>query len=112
MKAKVLGCSGGIGGELRTTSMLLDHDMLIDAGTGVGDLSIDELSQIDQSSSRTRTWITWRRIPFIVDTVGWMRDKPLTVHATRETLDILQDASVQLEAVARLHADSRRAARR
>ena len=47
MKLKILGCSGGIGGELRTTSMLLDHDVLVDAGTGVGDLSVAELAQID-----------------------------------------------------------------
>ena len=40
MKLRILGCSGGISGDLRTTSMLLDHDVLIDAGTGVGDLSI------------------------------------------------------------------------
>ena len=34
MRIKVLGCSGGIGGRhLRTTSFLLDHDILIDAGT-------------------------------------------------------------------------------
>jgi cAMP phosphodiesterase len=29
-------------------------------------------------------------IPFIVDTVGWMRDRPITLHATNETLDILK----------------------
>lgn len=47
MKLKVLGCSGGIGGNLRTTSFLLDHDVLIDAGTGVMNLSVDELKLID-----------------------------------------------------------------
>ena len=47
MKLRILGCSGGIGGSLRTTSMLLDHDVLIDAGTGVGDLSLEEMSAID-----------------------------------------------------------------
>ena len=48
MKLRILGCSGGIGGRhLRTTSMLLDHDILIDAGTGVTDLSIAELAMID-----------------------------------------------------------------
>jgi hypothetical protein len=41
MKLRILGCSGGIGGDLRTTSMLLGHDVLIDAGTGVGDLSLE-----------------------------------------------------------------------
>ena len=33
MKIRVLGCSGGIGGGLRTTSLLVDEDILIDAGT-------------------------------------------------------------------------------
>lgn len=36
MQIKILGCSGGVGGKLRTTSMLVDHDILIDAGTGFG----------------------------------------------------------------------------
>src|ERR1017187_6729710 len=47
IKLRILGCSGGIGGNARTTAMLLDHDVLIDAGTGVGDLSLSELSLID-----------------------------------------------------------------
>ena len=48
MKLKILGCSGGIGGKhLRTTSLLIDKDILIDAGTGVMDLSIAEMSVID-----------------------------------------------------------------
>ena len=48
MKLRVLGCSGGIGGpHLRTTSLLLDQDILIDAGTGAADLSIDQLAAID-----------------------------------------------------------------
>jgi len=90
MKLRVLGCSGGIGGDLRTTSMLLDHDTLIDAGTGVGDLSINELAQIDHVFVTHSHMDHVTSIPFIADTVGWMRDKPITLHATRETLDILK----------------------
>ena len=90
MRLKILGCSGGIGGDLRTTSMLLDHDTLIDAGTGVGDLSINELAQIDHIFVTHSHMDHVTSIPFIADTVGWMRDKPITVHATRETLDILK----------------------
>ena len=48
MKLRVLGCSGGIGGKLRTTSLLLDDDVLIDAGTGVGDLSMEAMAKIEQ----------------------------------------------------------------
>lgn len=47
MRLRVLGCSGGIGANSHTTAMLLDEDILIDAGTGVGTLSLDELSKID-----------------------------------------------------------------
>jgi ribonuclease BN (tRNA processing enzyme) len=91
MKLRILGCSGGIGGDLRTTSMLLDRDVLIDAGTGVGDLAIAELAQIDHVFVTHSHMDHVASIPFIVDTVGWMRDKPLTVHATAETLSILRE---------------------
>ena len=51
MRIRVLGCSGGIGGaNLRTTSLLIDDDILVDAGTGVGDLSIAELKRISTIS--------------------------------------------------------------
>jgi ribonuclease BN (tRNA processing enzyme) len=90
IKLRILGCSGGIGGNARTTSMLLDHDVLIDAGTGVGDLSLSELSLIDH------VFITHSHldhnacIPLLVDSVGFTRDTPLTIHATEATLEILR----------------------
>jgi len=90
MQLKVLGCSGGIGGSLRTTSMLLDHDVLIDAGTGVGDLTLVELKQIDHIFVTHSHLDHVACIPFLVDTVGGMRAAPVIVHATRETLDALR----------------------
>ncbi len=47
MQIRVLGCSGSIAAGSRTTSFLLDDDVLIDAGTGVGDLTLEELTGID-----------------------------------------------------------------
>jgi ribonuclease BN (tRNA processing enzyme) len=47
MQIRVLGCSGSIAAGCRTSSFLLDEDVLIDAGTGVGDLTLDELTRID-----------------------------------------------------------------
>jgi ribonuclease BN (tRNA processing enzyme) len=91
MKLRILGCSGGIGGELRTTSMLLDNDTLIDAGTGVGDLSVAELTLIDHVFVTHSHMDHVTSIPFLADTVGGMRTKPITVHATRETLGILRE---------------------
>ena len=90
MRLRILGCSGGIGGSLRTTSMLLDNDILIDAGTGVGDLSIEELSRIDHVFLTHSHLDHVTSIPFLVDSVGWMRDKPLTVYAIEPTLEIIR----------------------
>ncbi len=90
MKLRILGCSGGIGGNARTTSMLLDHDVLIDAGTGVGDLSLSELSLIDHVFVTHSHLDHIACIPLLMDSVGFMRDKPLTVHATEATLEIIR----------------------
>lgn len=92
MRLRVLGCSGGIGGRhLRTTSFLIDSDILIDAGTGVGDLSLAELSLIDHIFITHSHLDHITSIPFLVDTVGGMRSKPVVVHATRPTLEIMKN---------------------
>lgn len=91
MKIRILGCSGGIGGkDMRTTSMLVDQDILIDAGTGVGDLSIGELKQIDHVFITHAHLDHIACLPFIPDTVGDVRDKPLTVYASAETQEVLK----------------------
>ena len=91
MKLKILGCSGGIGGNNRTTSMLLGDDVLIDAGTGVGDLSLAELCRIDHVFVTHSHLDHITSIPFMVDSVGSLRDKPLTVYAIEATLQILRE---------------------
>jgi len=92
MRLRILGCSGGIGGRhLRTTSMLLDNDILVDAGTGVGDLSLTELSLIDHVFLTHSHLDHVASIPFLVDTVGGMRNKPLTVWAAPATLEIIRN---------------------
>ncbi len=90
MRLKILGCSGGIGGTLRTTSMLLDEDILIDAGTGVGDLSLNEMAKIDHVFVTHSHLDHVTSIPFIVDSVGYMRTKPIIIHATQATQEILK----------------------
>lgn len=91
MLVRVLGCSGGIGGNLRTTSILIDQDILVDAGTGVGDLSLSELQLIDHVFITHSHLDHIVMLPFLVDTVGGMRTRPIVVHATAETLAILRE---------------------
>lgn len=91
MKVEVLGCSGGIGGDLKTTSFLVDNDILIDAGTGVGDLSIAQLVQIDHIFVTHSHMDHIAFIPLLMDTVFGMRPNPVIVHATVETTKILKE---------------------
>jgi ribonuclease BN (tRNA processing enzyme) len=90
MKLRVLGCSGGIGGNLRTTSFLLDHDVLIDAGTGVGELSLAELCLIDHIFVTHSHLDHIACIPMLLDSVWMMREHPITIYAIGETLEILK----------------------
>ena len=90
MKIRVLGCSGGIGGGLRTTAFLVDDDVLLDAGTGVGDLSLESLAKIDHVFVTHSHLDHIASIPFLVDTVCWMRSAPLVVYGIKETLDTLR----------------------
>lgn len=48
MQWRVLGCSGGLGSGGHTTAFLLDERVLIDAGTGVGRLSVAEMQRIER----------------------------------------------------------------
>lgn len=90
MKFRVLGCSGGIGARARTTSFIVDEDILIDAGTGVEDLSIEELARIDHVFLTHSHLDHIAALPLLVDSVGGMRSKPLVVHALPETIVALR----------------------
>lgn len=87
MRIKVLGCSGGVGPGLRTTSLLVDEEILIDAGTGVGDLSLAEMRRIG------RVFLTHAHLDhvcglaFMADNLFGEVQRPIEVMASAETLD-------------------------
>jgi cAMP phosphodiesterase len=90
MKVKVLGCSGGIGAGLRTTSLLIDGEVLIDAGTGVGDLPLSELRRI-RTVFMTHTHLDHVAcLPLLVDTIFDQLTEPLVVHGRAETIEALR----------------------
>jgi cAMP phosphodiesterase len=92
MRIRILGCSGGIGAGARTSAMLVDEDVLIDAGTGIGDLSLTELQPIRHVFLTHAHLDHIAGLPLLVDTVfdeGF--DTPVTVYARDETLRAIKD---------------------
>ncbi len=91
MKVRVLGCSGAIAQGCKTTSFLVDQDMLIDAGSGVGDLSRDEMLRIDVLFLTHSHLDHIAYLPLMVDTIAAARvGRPLRVHALPHTLHALR----------------------
>ena len=86
----VLGCSGGIGKDLRTTALLVNQHTLIDAGTGVGDLSLEQMQAIDRVFPTHSHLDHVAMLPLLIDTVGAFRSKPLLVHALPATCEALR----------------------
>lgn len=95
---RVLGCHGSIAARCHTTSFLLDDDILIDAGTGVGELRLDELARIDHILLSHSHLDHILSVPLLADSVirlrqgpGGLSDlRPIHVYALPETLDALR----------------------
>jgi ribonuclease BN (tRNA processing enzyme) len=94
MKIRVLGCSGAIAEGSRTTAFLVDHDVLVDAGTGVGDLSLEALAQIDHILISHSHLDHILSIALLADSVIRVRRArgrgPIRVHALPQTIKALR----------------------
>jgi ribonuclease BN (tRNA processing enzyme) len=94
MRVRVLGCSGAIAQGCRTTSFLLDDDVLIDAGTGVGDLTLDEMACVNHVLLTHSHLDHVASLPLMLDAVAARRlasgAEPLQVHALPGTISALK----------------------
>ena len=90
MKVRVLGCSGAIAKDCRTTSFLIDGDVLVDAGTGVGDLTLDEMRGIDHVLLTHSHLDHVAALPLMVDAIAAKRTVPLQVYALAGTIHALR----------------------
>jgi ribonuclease BN (tRNA processing enzyme) len=92
MHIRVLGCSGSIAADCRTTAFLLDDDVLIDAGTGIGDLTLAQLERINHIVLSHSHLDHVLGVPLLADCV--MRKRagraPIQVHALPATLAALK----------------------
>jgi len=94
MKIRVLGCSGAIAAGYKTTAFLVDEHILVDAGTGVGDLPLEALARIDHILVSHAHLDHVLSIPLLADSVLRLREQagrpPIQVHALPETLEALR----------------------
>ena len=90
MKVRVLGCSGAIAKDCRTTAFLIDDSILIDAGTGVGDLTLDEMRKIDHVFLTHSHLDHIAALPLMLDAVGSLRSAPVQIHALSATVEALR----------------------
>lgn len=90
MQIKILGWAGGIGANLRTTSFLVDDDMLIDAGTGLGDLPLNDMTGIRHIFLTHSHMDHIVGLPLMADSMFGVHDEPIVVHAQEKTIKAIK----------------------
>jgi len=90
MKVRVLGCSGAIARDCRTTSFLIDADVLVDAGTGVGDLTLDEMLGVEHVLLTHSHLDHVAALPLMIDAIATRRTRPVEIHALAGTIAALK----------------------
>ncbi len=91
MKIRILGCSGGYSKGFHTTSALIDNDLLLDAGTGVGALSCDELAEIDSVLLSHSHLDHVASLCFLVDHRLKNLKRPASVHCLSHTAKMIRE---------------------
>lgn len=95
VRIQVLGCSGSIAAGSSTTAFLLGETVLIDAGTGVGELSLEAMMRIDEILLTHSHLDHVLAVPLLADSVMKARlaqpgRGPIRVRGLPETLQSLQ----------------------
>jgi ribonuclease BN (tRNA processing enzyme) len=90
MHITTLGCNASITGKLRTTCYQVDDDILIDAGSGAGELSLAQSIAIDTVFLTHSHLDHCAFLPLLADAACSFRETPLTVYAQAETIAALK----------------------
>jgi ribonuclease BN (tRNA processing enzyme) len=90
MKVRVLGCSGAIAKDCRTTSFLIDGEVLVDAGTGAGDLTLEEMKGVRHVLLTHSHLDHVAALPLMIDAIASTLTSPIRVHALAGTIAALK----------------------
>lgn len=90
MNLHVLGCSGGIGGSTPSTCVQLTPTILIDAGSGLEQLSLDAMRQVDHILlTHAHMDHISALATFLSNVIGY-REQAVRVYAQPATLEVLR----------------------
>jgi ribonuclease BN (tRNA processing enzyme) len=90
MRVRVLGCSGAIAKDSRTTSFLIDSDVLVDAGTGVGDLLLEEMRGVRYVLLTHSHLDHVAALPLMADSIAAQLNEPIQIFALPGTIAALK----------------------
>lgn len=90
MRLKILGWSGGIGGQLRTTCFQIDDDILIDTGTGLGEMELNDMTGVRHIFLTHSHMDHIAGLPLLADSMFGVNDEPIVVHALEKTIKALK----------------------
>lgn len=90
MNIEVLGCSGGIGKGLKTTSFLVDHTLALDAGTGFEQLTMEQMLEIRYLLITHAHLDHIAGLPLMLSTIYDRHRHPIDIYALPEVIEALQ----------------------
>lgn len=91
MEIKVLGCYGNQLLEKKTTSFILNKTIAIDAGAIASSLSLEEQIIIGDILITHSHLDHIKDLAFLGDNIINRRDNPVTIHASRKTINVLRN---------------------
>lgn len=91
MKFRVLGGDGGVAKGFQSTSFLINHNILIDAGSAATALSVREQRKIDYIFVSHSHLDHVKDICFLTDNVFSHRKKPIEIISTPAVLKIIRE---------------------
>jgi ribonuclease BN (tRNA processing enzyme) len=90
LKLQVLGCHGGELPKYKTTCFLIDDVLALDAGA-LCTLPLEQLCEVDDVLVSHSHFDHVKDLPLIADLIVGRRDKPVTIHGSKECAKTLRE---------------------